>query len=54
MDLQQLRRTWDNLGEADPLWAVLAAPSKRGNRWDVREFGATLDEAGGESGQGTG
>jgi SAM-dependent methyltransferase len=34
----QLRRTWDHLGESDPLWAILTDPQKRGNRWDLESF----------------
>ena len=43
MDKQfdQLRRTWDHLGESDPLWAILSDPQKRGNRWDLESFFAT-------------
>lgn len=37
----QLRRTWDHLGESDPLWAVLSDPRKRGNRWEPESFFAT-------------
>ena len=43
MDKQfnQLRQTWDYLGEHDPLWAILSFPQKRGNRWQLEEFFAT-------------
>ncbi|HZN17080.1 MAG TPA: methyltransferase domain-containing protein [Micromonosporaceae bacterium] len=41
VDLDQTRRDWTTLGAADPLWAVLVAPGKRGGRWDVEEFLAT-------------
>lgn len=41
MTLKRLRRHWDLLGKKDPLWAVLALESKRGNRWGVDEFFAT-------------
>ena len=37
----QLRQTWDYLGEHDPLWAILSFPQKRGNRWQLEEFFAT-------------
>ena len=40
-DLAALRRDWDTLGEADPLWAVYVDPVKRGGRWQVDEFLAT-------------
>src|SRR4051812_9655485 len=36
-----LRSAWDHLGERDPLWAILADPRKRGNRWDLEAFLAT-------------
>jgi len=32
---------WEGLARRDPLWAVLTAPEKRGNRWDEAEFFAT-------------
>lgn len=41
MDLQGLQRIWNELGETDPLWAVLSLPDKRGGRWDLGEFMAT-------------
>ena len=37
-DLDVLMRTWDALGERDPLWAVLTHPDARGQRWDVGAF----------------
>lgn len=36
--LEQLQRTWDELGHADPMWAILTDPRKRGNRWDRESF----------------
>ncbi len=36
--LQQLSRTWEELGEQDPLWAVASVPDKRGGRWNLAEF----------------
>lgn len=41
MTLKRTRRHWDLLGRKDPLWAVLASPDKRGNRWHLGEFFAT-------------
>ena len=38
MQLGALRRHWDEFGRSDPLWAVLTAPDKKGNRWSVDEF----------------
>jgi SAM-dependent methyltransferase len=40
-ELRRLRSRWEAFGREDPLWAVLANPSKRGRRWDVDEFFAT-------------
>lgn len=41
MSLKRLQRTWDALGQQDPLWAVLSHQDKRGNRWRLEEFMAT-------------
>src|SRR5215207_2387368 len=38
MRLSGLRQHWDEYGRRDPLWAVLTAPDKQGNRWTVDEF----------------
>jgi len=38
LKLRSLSRHWDAFGRQDPLWAVLADPTKRYNRWDVNEF----------------
>jgi SAM-dependent methyltransferase len=38
MRLARLRRHWDEFGRTDPLWAILTAPDKKGNRWSVDEF----------------
>ncbi|MGH9276969.1 MAG: methyltransferase domain-containing protein [Acidimicrobiales bacterium] len=37
-DFDQLRQTWTELGDLDPLWAILSDPAKEGGRWDVAEF----------------
>jgi hypothetical protein len=29
---------WEQFAQADPLWAILSDPSKRGRRWDVESF----------------
>ena len=44
MALDRHRRDWEELGEQDPLWAVLTDPRKRGGRWDVDEFFATGEQ----------
>jgi SAM-dependent methyltransferase len=41
MDLQQIRSDWTALGALDPLWAVLATPDRRHDRWDPEAFLAT-------------
>ncbi|TDV50894.1 class I SAM-dependent methyltransferase [Actinophytocola oryzae] len=57
MTVDRLKSTWEDLGKADPLWAVLTDPERRHGGWDVDEFLATgvepiaqvkamLDEAG--------
>ncbi len=38
MDLDRLRRTWENLGRTDPMWAILTDPAKAGGKWDEAEF----------------
>lgn len=38
MALDRLKATWERLGKADPLWAVLTDPDRRHGRWDVDEF----------------
>jgi SAM-dependent methyltransferase len=37
-EFDQLRATWTQLGEVDPLWAILSDPAKEGGRWDVAQF----------------
>ena len=41
IELERVRRTWQRLGNDDPLWAVLSSPDKRGGRWDVDDFFAS-------------
>jgi len=38
MELDELRKNWNALGQQDPLWAILSEPVKRHNRWDLQEF----------------
>jgi SAM-dependent methyltransferase len=40
-EFDEVRRSWTTLGAADPLWAVLVAPDKRGGHWPDDEFLAT-------------
>jgi len=44
MDLKELQRNWDELGKADPLWAILSSPEKLGGKWGLREFFRTGQE----------
>ena len=34
-------RTWEDLGESDPLFGILSDPTKYGGKWDVEEFFAS-------------
>jgi SAM-dependent methyltransferase len=36
--LRRHQRDWEDLGELDPYWAVLAHPERRFGRWDLDEF----------------
>jgi SAM-dependent methyltransferase len=38
VDLAKLQSSWDELGSADPFWAILFVPDAKGNRWDVDAF----------------
>ncbi len=38
---QRLQQNWEELAQADPLWAICSDPRKRGRNWDEREFFAT-------------
>ena len=38
MKLERLQQRWNIAGKDDPFWAVLAAPDKKGNRWQVDDF----------------
>jgi SAM-dependent methyltransferase len=38
MKLERLQQRWNVAGKDDPFWAVLAAPDKKGNRWQVDDF----------------
>lgn len=41
MSLDDVRRVYENLGQDDPLWAVLTDDRYRHNKWDVEQFFAT-------------
>jgi ubiquinone/menaquinone biosynthesis C-methylase UbiE len=39
--LRDLQRNWQELGEHDPLWAILTQDDKKGGGWDIDDFFAT-------------
>jgi SAM-dependent methyltransferase len=41
MKVVKQRRDWDDMGDLDPLWAILSYDDKRSGRWDVDEFFAS-------------
>jgi len=41
MDLEALKKNWEELGRSDPFWAILSDPDKRAGGWDPVEFFAT-------------
>jgi hypothetical protein len=36
--LRRHQRDWEDLGDLDPYWAILASPERRFVRWDLDEF----------------
>jgi SAM-dependent methyltransferase len=36
--LRRHQRDWEDLGDLDPCWAILAYPDRRFGRWDLDEF----------------
>jgi ubiquinone/menaquinone biosynthesis C-methylase UbiE len=38
MDIKELQKNWNTFGKMDPLWAILTDNSKRGNKWDLKDF----------------
>jgi 2-polyprenyl-3-methyl-5-hydroxy-6-metoxy-1,4-benzoquinol methylase len=44
MEIKRLQMTWDQLGQEDPLWAILSDRAKRGNKWHPDEFFKTGEE----------
>ncbi|HEX2576886.1 MAG TPA: class I SAM-dependent methyltransferase [Aquihabitans sp.] len=45
MELSEVQRNWDDLGQHDPLWAICTENDRHGNQWDPEEFFATGREA---------
>lgn len=44
MELGELKKNWHEFGRRDPLWAILAEPGKKNNRWNVDEFFRTGEQ----------
>jgi SAM-dependent methyltransferase len=42
-ELESLTRTWESLGESDPMWAILTTGDKS-DRWDPEEFFRTGEQ----------
>lgn len=38
MSLKKHKEEWDELGEMDPLWAILSKHEKRFGKWDLEDF----------------
>lgn len=38
MDFEELRRSWQRLGDRDPRWAILSDPGREGGGWDDASF----------------
>lgn len=36
-------KVWEDWAQADPLWAILSDPSRKGGRWDLEEFFASRE-----------
>lgn len=47
MNIRDLKKKWEYLGEIDPFWATLTDDSKKGNKWDLHEFFETGRQASG-------
>ncbi|MCX6152285.1 MAG: class I SAM-dependent methyltransferase [Ignavibacteriales bacterium] len=41
VDINRLKKIWEELAEEDPFWAILSCPQKKGRKWEVDEFFAT-------------
>lgn len=38
MNIDELRRNWDEFGKKDPLWAILTDPRMKGGKWNPKAF----------------
>jgi ubiquinone/menaquinone biosynthesis C-methylase UbiE len=44
LKLEKLQARWNDLGQLDPMWAVMSDPGKLGHQWSEDEFFATGKE----------
>ena len=42
--LSEQHRVWEDWAQADPLWAILSDPNRKGGKWDLAEFFSTGEE----------
>ena len=40
-DLEEQHRIWEEWAQADPLWAILSDPTRKGGKWELSEFFAS-------------
>jgi len=40
-DLAEQHRIWEDWARADPLWAILSDPTRKGGKWELSEFFAS-------------
>ena len=45
MNIEDLRKNWEEFGETDPLWSILTNPAKKNNKWNEEEFFKTGNRA---------
>lgn len=38
MNLNDLKKNWNQFGQEDPYWAILTDPDKKGNKWEEESF----------------
>jgi SAM-dependent methyltransferase len=38
MNLRDIQKSWNALGQKDPLWAILTDSQKKGNKWRIDDF----------------
>jgi SAM-dependent methyltransferase len=38
VELTQLKKNWEELGQKDPMWAILSDPTKKNGKWNSADF----------------